>query len=57
MWFIWFIMAIVLVVAVVGGFTGRRAYQRQQATKGNVNPHQGHHQDRKAKNSRGRGRH
>jgi hypothetical protein len=56
MWLIWLGMAILLVVVAVGGYGGRRAYARQKETQGHVNPHQGHHQDRKAKSSRGRGK-
>jgi hypothetical protein len=53
---IWIIMAIVLVVIVAGGFGGRQ-YAKSKATKGQHDPHQGHHDDRKKSRSRGRGHH
>jgi len=54
MWLIWLILAILLVVIVAGGF-GRHRYTQAKATRGQVNPHQGHH-DKAHQNHRGRGK-
>ena len=52
--FIWILVAILLVVIVAGGLGGRR-YTQAKATRGQVNPHQGHH-DKQHPHHRGRGK-